>query len=119
MIITETTKDLSCLKEIDFIKQRYLLINLDKSNSLTEKQTNDIKKCDELIMLFSTIEKQQNLFNQYKDVFPNLNFGFIHYLNSDSVKSILRNKGEGFIIQLINNRVTTIPNKILNYENKG
>lgn len=107
-IITGNTGDLNVLKSNPHVKE-YEIMSVNKHNVLDEQQIKQIKNddIDELIMLLSTDQQQRSFFHKHKDLFQKMNFGFVHFLNGETIKFTLDHRGDDFINTLLQNRVTT------------
>lgn len=109
VIITSSTGDLNCLKSNPYVKQ-FEIISTDATGELSKTQIEEIKsndKIDELIMLLPKEQQQRSFFYKYKDAFPDVRFGFVHFLNGESILFTTDYKGEEFICELLKNRVTS------------
>lgn len=108
IIITNDTGDLNCLKKNTYVND-YTIVSVNDRCELSTGQIEEItnnKQVNELIMLLLTDQQQRLFFYKYKDVLD-VRFGFVHFLNGESIEFILDYKGDEFITELLNNRTTT------------
>jgi hypothetical protein len=109
IIITNSTGDLNCLKKNNYVND-YTIISVNDRGELSTGQIEEItnnKQVNELIMILPTDQQQRFFFHKYKDVFPDKKFGFVHFLNGETIEFALDYKGQDFICELLKNRTTT------------